>query len=276
MIGQKRNRAIEKGGTVMKLENILYEKKNGVATITINRPKKRNAMNRETIREILSVLDDVEKDASVRVVVITGAGDRAFSAGADIGGMEGRTPLDLRRSSQLGQQMMNRVEDLEKPVIAALNGYALGGGLELAMACDFRIASESARLGQPEINIGLIPGWGGTQRLPRFVGKALAKEIIFTGRMIDAKTAEQMGLVNKVIPADQLKLAVEKLATELLNKPPVAIKVAKQLINNSTETSIGIGMAQESEVFGILGSTEDFKEGTAAFLEKRKPKFKGK
>ena len=260
----------------MKLKNILYEKKNGVATIIINRPKRRNAMNRETIREILSVLDDVEKDESVRVVVVTGAGDRAFSAGADISGMKDRTPLDSRRSSQLGQQMMNRVEDLEKPVIAALNGYALGGGLELAMACDFRIASENARLGQPEINIGLIPGWGGTQRLPRFVGKALAKEMIFTGRMIDAKTAEQMRLVNKVVPADQLKLAVEEFAIELFNKPPVAIKVAKQLISNSTETSIRIGLTQESEAFGILGSTEDFKEGTAAFLEKRRPKFKGK
>jgi len=209
-------------------------------------------------------------------VVITGAGDRAFSAGADISGMKGRTPLDSRRSSQLGQQMMNRVEDLEKPVIAAINGYALGGGLELAMTCDFRIASENARLGQPEINIGLIPGWGGTQRLPRFVGKALAKEMIFTGKMIDAKTAEQHGLVNKVVPADQLKSAVEELARELSNKPPVAIKVAKQLIDNSIETNLRIGLAHECEAFGILSSTEDFKEGTTAFLEKRKPKFKGK
>lgn len=171
---------------------------------------------------------------------------------------------------------MNEVEDLEKPVIAAVNGYALGGGLELAMACDLRIASEKARLGQPEINIGLIPGWGGTQRLPRFVGKGLAKEIIFTGKMIDAKTAEQHGLINKVVPADQLKSAVEELTTELINKPPVAIKLAKELINNSTETSLRIGITNESEAFGVLGSTEDFKEGTAAFLEKRKPEFKGK
>jgi len=260
----------------MELKNILYEKREGVATITINRPEKLNAMDHETIQEILSALDDAEKDENIRVVVITGAGDRAFSAGADISGMKGRTPLDSRRSSQFGQQMMNRVEDLEKPVIAAINGYALGGGLELAMVCDFRIASENARLGQPEINIGLVPGWGGTQRLPRFVGKALAKEMIFTGRMIDAKTAEQHGLVNKVVPADQLKLAVQELATELLNKPPVAIKVAKQLINNSTETNLRIGLTHESEAFGILGSTEDFREGTAAFLDKRKPKFKGK
>ncbi|MFQ5836972.1 MAG: enoyl-CoA hydratase/isomerase family protein [Candidatus Bathyarchaeia archaeon] len=260
----------------MEFKNILYEKSEGIATITINRPKRLNALNQETIQEILSALDDIEKDANIRVVVITGAGGRAFSAGADISGMKGRTPLDSRRSSHLGQQMMNKVEDLEKPVIAAINGYALGGGLELAMACDFRIASENARLGQPEINIGLIPGWGGTQRLPRFVGKALAKEMIFTGKMIDAKTAEQHGLVNKVVPADQLESAVEQLAEELINKPPVAIKVAKQLINNSTETNLRIGLTHESEAFGILGSTEDFKEGTAAFLEKRKPKFKGK
>jgi enoyl-CoA hydratase len=260
----------------MELKNILYEKKDGIATITINRPKALNAMSEETIQEILSTLEDIRKDENIKVVVITGAGDRAFSAGADISGMKGRTPLDSKRSSQHGQQMMNEVEDLEKPVIAAINGYALGGGLELAMTCDFRIASENARLGQPEINIGLIPGWGGTQRLPRFVGKGLAKEMIFTGRMIDAKTAEQHGLVNKVVPADQLKSAVEELATELSNKPPVAIKVAKQLINNSTETNLRIGLAHESEAFGILGSTEDFKEGTSAFLEKRKPTFKGK
>ncbi|MFQ6000028.1 MAG: enoyl-CoA hydratase/isomerase family protein, partial [Candidatus Bathyarchaeia archaeon] len=248
----------------------------GVATITINRPKALNAINEETILEILSALDDIRKDENIRVVVITGAGDRAFSAGADITMVKDGGALEARRTSQLGQKLMNEVEDLDKPVIAAINGYALGGGLELAMACDLRIASENARLGQPEINIGLIPGWGGTQRLPRFVGKGLAKEMIFTGRMIDAKTAEQHGLVNKVVPADQLKSAVEELAKELINKPPVAIKLAKELINNSTETSLRIGIRNESEAFGIVGATEDFKEGTAAFLEKRKPKFKGK
>jgi len=260
----------------MKFKNILYEKSEGIATITINRPKALNAIDEETILEILSTLDDVKKDENVRVLVITGAGDRAFSAGADISMLKAGGALESRRSSQLGQKLMNEVEDLEKPVIAAINGYALGGGLELAMACDLRIASENARLGQPEINIGLMPGWGGTQRLPRFVGKGLAKEMIFTGRMIDAKTAEQHGLVNKVVPAEQLKTAVKELATELAGKPPIAIKVAKELINNSTETSLRIGIMNESEGFGILGSTEDFKEGTAAFLEKRKPKFKGK
>ncbi|MFQ5999772.1 MAG: enoyl-CoA hydratase/isomerase family protein [Candidatus Bathyarchaeia archaeon] len=260
----------------MELKNILYEKSEGIATITINRPKALNALNEETIQEILSTLDDAEKDKNIRVVVITGAGDRAFSAGADINMMKAGGALEARRTSQLGQRMANRVEELEKPVIAAINGYALGGGLELAMACDLRIASENARLGQPEINIGLIPGWGGTQRLPRFVGKGKAKEMIFTGKMIDAKTAEQLGLVNRVVPPEQLKSAVKQLAEELLNKPPIAIKLAKELINNSTETNLRTGIAHESEAFGIVGSTEDFKEGTAAFLEKRKPKFKGK
>jgi len=260
----------------MELKSILYEKKEGIATITINRPKALNALNEETIQEFLSTLDDAKRNENIKVVVITGAGDRAFSAGADINMMKTGGSLEARRSSQLGQRMANEVEDLEKPVIAAINGYALGGGLELAMACDLRIASENARLGQPEINIGLIPGWGGTQRLPRFVGKGVAKEMIFTGKMIDAKDAERLGLVNAVVPADQLKATVEQLATEIVNKPPVAIKLAKELINNSTETNLRTGMAHESEAFGILGSTEDFKEGTAAFLEKRKPKFKGK
>ncbi len=260
----------------MELKNILFEKSNRVATITINRQDKLNALNQETIREISSTLDEAEKDGSIRVIVITDAGDRAFSAGADISEMKGKTPIDLQKSCRRTQEMMNKIEDLEKPVIAAINGYALGGGLELAMACDFRIASENARLGQTEINIGLIPGWGGTQRLPRFVGKAMAKEMVFTGRMIDAKTAERLGLVNSVVQADQLKSAVKQFAEELGTRAPVAVKLAKQLINNSTETDLRIGMMHEAESFGILSSTEDVKEGIAAFLEKRKAEFKGK
>ena len=276
MTGQKRNKTIGKGDMKMELKNILYEKKNGVATITINRPKALNSMNEETILEISSTLDDIRKDENVKVVVITGAGNRAFSAGADINMMKGRGTLEGRRSSQLGQRLMNEVEDLEKPVIAAINGYALGGGLELAMACDLRIASENAKLGQPEINIGLIPGWGGTQRLPRLVGAGIAKEMIFTGKMIDAKTAERLGLLNVVVPPEQLKKAVKELVMELINKPPIGIELAKQLINNSTETDLRVGLTHEAEAFGVLASTEDFKEGVAAFLEKRKPKFKGK
>lgn len=260
----------------MEFKNTIYEKREGIATITINRPQALNALNEETILEMLSELNDAERDESIKVVVVTGAGDRAFSAGADIKMMKDAGSLRARELSRLGQRLTNEIEDLEKPVIAAINGYALGGGLEVAMACDLRIASENARLGQPEINIGLFPGWGGTQRLPRLVGKGMAKEMIFTGKMIDAKTAKELGLVNAVVPADQLKSIVKELATELINRPPVALKLAKELINNSTETNLRLGMVHEAEAFGIVASTEDFKEGTTAFLQKRKPQFKGK
>jgi len=260
----------------MEYKNTLYEKSEGIATITINRPEALNAINEETILEILSEIDDAKKDESIKVIVITGAGDRAFSAGADIKMMKGVDPLRGRELSRLGQRMCDEIEALEKPVIAAINGYALGGGLELAMACDLRIASEKARMGQTEINIGLIPGWGGTQRLPRFVGKGVAKEMIFTGKMIGAKEAEQLGLVNKVVAHDQLKSAVKELVNEIINKPPVGIKMAKELINSSLETPLTVGTLHEAECFSVLASTEDFKEGLTAFLEKRKPEFKGK
>jgi len=260
----------------MEFKNTIYEKSEGIATITINRPGALNALNEETILEMLSELDDAERDESIKVVVITGAGDRAFSAGADIKMMTDAGSLRARELSRLGQRLTNEIEDLGKPVIAAINGYALGGGLEVAMACDLRIASENARLGQPEINIGLFPGWGGTQRLPRFVGKGIAKEMIFTGKMIDAKTAKELGLVNAVGPADQLKSSVKELIAELINRPPVALKLAKELINNSTETNLRLGMVHEAEAFGIVASTEDFKEGTTAFLQKRKPQYKGR
>jgi len=168
------------------------------------------------------------------------------------------------------------IEELGKPVIAAINGYALGGGLELAMACDIRIASETARVGQTELNVGLIPGWGGTQRLPRLVGKGIAKELVFTGKMIDAKTAERIGLVNIVVPPENLKSAVEEFCKEIIGKSPIAIKLVKELINNSTETDPRIGLIHEAEAVGVLSSTEDYKEGISAFIEKRKPQYKGR
>jgi enoyl-CoA hydratase len=179
-------------------------------------------------------------------------------------------------TTRRGQKLTFAIEELGKAVIAAINGYALGGGLELAMACDIRIASENARVGQPELNVGLIPGWGGTQRLPRFVGKGIAKELVFTGKMIDAKTAEKIGLINMVVPPEKLKSAVEELSRVIMSKPPIAIKLAKELINNSIETDQRTGLTHEAEAFGILTSTEDFKEGVLAFIEKRKPQFKGK
>jgi len=260
----------------MEFKNTLYEKDEGIATITINRPETRNALNEETIREMLARLEDAENDETIRVVIITGAGDRAFCSGLDLNIIKGVSPVRGTESSRRGQHLCNRIEALGKPVIAAINGFALGGGTEIAMACDIRIASENAQIGQTEINLGLIPGWGGTQRLPRYVGKGIAKEMIFTGKRIDAKTAERLGLVNAVVPADQLKAKVKELATELVGKPPIAIKLTKALINNSTETHPDIGLWQEAEAFGLVASTEDFNEGVTAFLEKRKPQYKGK
>jgi enoyl-CoA hydratase len=260
----------------MEFRNTLIEKSEGIATITINRPDALNALNEETVRELLSHFKDAEEDQTIRVVIITGAGERAFCAGADLKMMKGAGAVRGTELSRIGQHLGDYIEAMGKPVIAAINGYALGGGIELAMACDIRIASENAQLGQPEINVGLIPGWGGTQRLPRYVGKGIAKEMIFTGKRIDAKTAERMGLVNAVVPPDQLKTKVRELATELMGKPPIAIKLSKALINNSTETHPYVGLWQEAEAFGIVASTEDFNEGVTAFLEKRKPQFKGK
>jgi enoyl-CoA hydratase len=260
----------------MEFKNTLYEKTEGIATITINRPDALNALNEETISELLARFEDAEKDDSVKVIVLTGAGDRAFCAGADLKMMKGASPVRGTELARHGQRLGNRIEALGKPVIAAINGYALGGGIEIAMACDIRIASDNAQIGQPEINVGLIPGWGGTQRLPRYVGKGIAKEMIFTGKRIDAKTAERMGLINAVVPADQLKAKVKELATELMGKPPIAIKLSKALINNSTETHPDIGLLLEAEAFGLVASTEDFNQGVTAFLEKRKPQYKGK
>jgi len=260
----------------MEAKNTLCEKSEGIATITINRPEVRNALNEETVAELFTRFEDAEKDENIRVIVITGAGDRAFCSGLDLNIIKGVSPVKGTENSRIGQHLCNRIEALGKPVIAAINGFALGGGTELAMACDIRIASENAQLGQTEINLGLIPGWGGTQRLPRFVGKGIAKEMIFTGKRIDAKTAERLGLVNAVVPADQLMAKVKELALELASKPPIAIRLLKALINNSTETHPDIGLWQEAEAFGLVTSTEDFNEGVTAFLEKRKPQYKGK
>lgn len=260
----------------MEFENTLYEKKEGMATITINRPKALNALNREAVQELSARLDEAEEDETVQVIVITGAGDRGFCVGLDLKSVKGIGAVDGMNLSLLGQKLTKKIEELRKPVIAAINGYALGGGLELAMSCDLRIASETAKLGQTELNVGLIPGWGGTQRLPRLVGRAIAKELIFTAKMIDSKTAERMGLLNKVVPPDRLKSTVEEIANELMTKPPVGLQLAKQLINSSIETDLTKGLVQEAQAFGVLASTEDFNEGVTAFIEKRKPKYKGK
>jgi len=255
---------------------IVYEKSEGIATITLNRPEALNAFSKEVVDEVLQALDDVRDDDNVRVVVLTGAGEKAFSAGADIKAMIGMNALKARELSLMGEKLCLALENLEKPVIAAINGFALGGGLEVAMSCDLRIASETARMGQTEINIGLIPGWGGTQRLTRLVGKTKAKELVFTGRMIDAKTAEQLGIVNMVFPAAEFRSAVRQFAVDLATKAPVALKVAKALINKGEDIGLESALALEREGFGVVASTEDLQEGVKAFTEKRKPTFKGK
>lgn len=260
----------------MEFKHIIHEKSEGIATITLNRPEALNAFSKDVVEEVLLALEDVSNDETVRVVVLTGAGEKAFSAGADIKSMVGMTALKARELSLMGEKLCFALESLEKPVIAALNGYALGGGLEVAMSCDLRVASETARMGQTEVNIGLIPGWGGTQRLTRLIGKTKAKELVFTGRMIDAKTAEQLGIVNMVVPADKFKDAVRQFALELASKAPVAIKVAKALINKGADIGLDSALALEREGFGVVASSEDLKEGVSAFTEKRKPTFKGR
>jgi enoyl-CoA hydratase/carnithine racemase len=228
------------------------------------------------VEEIIRALEDVRNDENVRVVVLTGAGEKAFSAGADIKSMVGMTVLKARELSLMGEKLCLALENLEKPVIAALNGYAVGGGLEVAMSCDLRVASENARMGQTEINIGLIPGWGGTQRLTRLIGRTKAKELVFTGRMIDARTAEQLGIVNVVVPPDKFRETVRQFALELASKAPVAVRVAKALINKGADIGLDSAVALEREGFGVVASTDDLKEGVSAFTEKRKPVFKGK
>ncbi len=260
----------------MEFKYIIYEKNEGIATITLNRPEALNAFSKELVEEILQALEDIRNDENIRVVILTGAGEKAFSAGADIKTMKGMNALKARELSLMGEKLCYTLENLEKPVIAAINGYALGGGLEVAMACDIRIASENARLGQTEINIGLIPGWGGTQRLTRLAGKTKAKELVFTGKLIDAKTAEQLGILNMVVTAEKFKETIRQFATELAQKAPIAIKVAKVLINKGADIGLDAALALEREGFGVVASTEDLQEGVAAFTEKRKPMFKGK
>lgn len=260
----------------MEFKYIIYEKSEGIATLTLNRPEALNAFSKEVVEEILHALEDVKSDENIRVIVLTGAGEKAFSAGADIKAMVGMTALKARELSLMGEKLCVTLENMQKPVIAAINGYALGGGLEVAMSCDLRLASENARMGQTEINIGLIPGWGGTQRLTRLVGMTKAKELVFTGKMIDAKTAEQLGIVNMVVPADKFREIVRQFAIDLALKAPVAIRVAKALITKGADMSLDSALALEREGFGVVGSTEDLKEGVAAFTEKRKAVFKGK
>jgi enoyl-CoA hydratase/carnithine racemase len=262
--------------TVLELANVRYEKKGPIAYVTINRPKVLNALNTPTWTDLHTAFEDVKKDASVRGVILTGAGDKAFVAGADISELANVDAYDAEESSRFGQGVLDLIENLGKPVIAAINGFALGGGCETAMACTIRIAVEHARFGQPEVKLGLLPGGGGTQRLPRLVGKGRALQLILTGETISAQEAYRIGLVNEVVPAADLMARAETILKQILANAPIALKFSLQAVNKGLETAQSEGLALEASYFGICAATEDKKEGTSAFLEKRAPKFQGK
>lgn len=261
----------------MEFKNIIYVREKGVARITINRPEVRNALNQATRAELREAVEDLKKDKDIRVVIITGAGDKAFVGGADITELKEATPMVMEeRASTTGQQLFSDIENLPMPVIAMINGFCLGGGNELAMACDIRIASKNARFGQLEINIGVIPGAGGTQRLPRLIGWGRAKELIYTGRIIDADEAERIGLVDKVVPQDKLEETVDQLAETIASKSSLIVRIAKKAINRGMYTDLAAGLSYERGNFVLCFATEDHTEGVTAFLEKRKPEFKGR
>ncbi len=246
-----------------------------VATVTINRPEKRNALNQETRAGIIAALDQLERDPAVRVVIVTGAGDKAFIAGADIAEFEGRSPVDQYR--EMGEWSVYQAADrFPKPIIAAINGFCLGGGCEFAMACDIRIAGDNAKLGQPEINLGIIPGGGGTQRLPRLVGLGQAFRLLYTGDLIDAAEALRIGLVDQVVPAGELMTQVRALADKIASKSPVALSLMKEAVRASVRSPLDDGLRQEITLFGLAFASEDKKEGVAAFLAKRTPEFTGR
>ncbi|MFZ7125592.1 MAG: enoyl-CoA hydratase/isomerase family protein [Desulfobacterales bacterium] len=259
----------------MAYENLLFTVDDGIATITFNRPKALNALNSALLAEFSEALDAVEADMSVRVLILTGAGEKSFVAGADITEINKLNALQAKQFARKGQDAISRLQDLPIPVIAAVNGFALGGGCEMALASDFVYAAENARFGLPEINLGIIPGFGGTQRLPRRVSPARAKELIFTGNMLTADEAERIGLVNRVLPADRLLEETRKTAGVIASKGRVSLRAAKQVVNTGLNVDLGSGLVFEAEAFALCVSSEDAREGTSAFLEKRKAEFKG-
>jgi enoyl-CoA hydratase/carnithine racemase len=264
----------EKGS--LALSNILYEKKGSIAYVTVNRPKVLNALNTPTWKDLRAAFEDARDDAAVRGVILTGAGDKAFIAGADIGELAHATPVVAEQSSRFGQAVLDLIENLGKPVIAAVNGFALGGGCETAMACTIRIAAETAKFGQPEVTLGLVPGGGGTQRLPRLVGKGRALQLMLSGEMISAQEAYRIGLVNEIVASTELIARAETVLNKIAANAPIAIKFALEAANKGLETSQGEGLLLEASYFGLCAATEDKREGTTAFLEKRMPQFQGR
>lgn len=256
--------------------NLLYSSEHGIGRITLHRPQALNALNSELLAELDHLLDTIATDETTKVVIITGSGEKAFVAGADISEMQNKSAIEGRAFAKFGQSVFNKLENLPQPVIAAINGFALGGGCELAMACDIRIASEKAKFGQPEVGLGIIPGFGGTQRLPRIVGKGRAKELLYTGEMISAQEAYRIGLVNKVTAPEELITTAETMAKSIMTKAEYAVKLCKAAVNEGLDMDLDSGIAYEAEAFGLCFATADQKEGMAAFLEKRKPAFTGK
>ncbi len=258
------------------LANVLYEKKGEIAYVTVNRPSVMNALNTPTWKDLRIAFEDARDDVVVRGVILTGAGNKAFIAGADIGELAHVAAFDAEQSSRFGQEVLDLIENLGKPVIAAVNGFALGGGCETAMACTLRIAVESAKFGQPEVVLGLIPGGGGTQRLPRLVGKGRALHLILSGEMIGAQEAYRIGLVNEIVAAADLITRAEAILKKIASNAPIAIKLALEVANKGAETGQSEGLLLEAAYFGLCAATDDKKEGTRAFLEKRAPQFRGR
>ena len=260
----------------MTYQTLLFDVRDGVAFITINRPDKLNALNDQVVNELADAAERVATDDDIKGVLLTGAGQKAFVAGADIADLANQGPFDGKARALRGQGVLRRLETCGKPVIAAINGFALGGGCELAMACHIRIASDAAKFGQPEVKLGIAPGYGGTQRLPRLVGKGRALQLILTGEMIDAQEAYRIGLVNKVVPADQLPVEAEKLLRGILSMGPLAVRLALEAVDQGLGMTLDEGLLLEANHFGLLAATQDMKEGLTAFLEKRSAKFAGR
>lgn len=260
----------------MTFDNLLLERDGAVAILTFNRPKVLNALNAALLADLERALDALASDTTVGAIILTGAGEKAFVAGADINELAVLTPARGKEHARHGQRIFDRIEHLGKPVVAAINGFALGGGCELAMACTMRIAADSARLGQPEINLGILPGYAGSQRLPRLVGKGRALEILLTGDMVTAQRAYEIGLVNQVVPAAELMPAARKLAATLASKAPIATRYILEAVNHGLDMPLAQGQFLETSLFGAIASTDDTKEGTRAFLEKRKANWTGK
>src|SRR5438045_2480099 len=256
-----------------RLENLLYEKKGPIAYVTLNRPKVLNALNQATWNDLRTAFEDARDDAEIRGVVLTGAGDKAFIAGADISELAQVSAVEAEKSSSFGQRVLDLIENLGKPVIAAVNGFALGGGCETAMACTIRIAAETAKFGQPEVKLGVIPGGGGTQRLPRLVGRGRALQLILSGEIISAQEAYRIGLVNEVVPAADLITRAETILKQIFSNAPLAVKYSLEAVNKGLETTQSEGLSLEASLFGLCAGTEDKKEGTQAFLQKRPAQF---